>query len=315
MEQIRELLVTALRKQDESRARSNQVQIGPSELGSCSRKVWYRLNAYDKTNTTTLKLAAIMGTAIHGAVEEALALIDPTGQKYVVESEVEAHGIKAHIDLWIPELGAVVDWKTVKMKNLSYFPSQQQRWQVQTYGYLLEANGHKVNTVNLVAIARDGDERDVKVHSEPYDRKVAEEALAWLERIKASAVAPDPEKDPSFCRNYCDFYDETGDFGCRGKEPAPAGATTIDDADIDKKALLYVQLNKEISDLTNSRDALKEEFEGIAGRTTSGVDISWTTVKARTSIDEKQVEQLLGFVPRVQVGKDTTRLNIKLKGN
>lgn len=314
MTDIKDILLKSLHARDEARARSNQVQIGPSELGSCRRKVWYRLNQYEKINDTRLKLAAIMGTAIHGAIEEALAVADPTGTKYVVESEVEYGGIKAHIDLWVPELGAVVDWKTVKVKNLSYFPSQQQRWQVQTYGYLLAMNGHKVNTVNLVAIARDGDERDIKVHSEPYDQRVAEEALAWLEQIKQSNEAPDPEKDVAFCKNYCEFYDPTGEIGCRGKEIAAQGAV-ITDTDLDKKALLYLQLNREISQLTENRDGLKEEFEGVTGQTLSGVDISWSTVKARTSIDEKKVEELLGFVPRVQVGKDSTRLNIKLKGN
>ena len=314
MTDIKELLITALRNRDAARPRSNQVQIGPSELGSCSRKVWYRLHEYEPTNDDTLKLAAIMGTAIHGSIEEALGILDPTNTKYVVESEVEYGGIKAHIDLWIPEIGAVVDWKTSKIKSLNYFPSKQQRWQVQTYGWLLAQTGHHVNTVNLVAIARDGDERDVKVHSEPYDPRVAEEALAWLESIKQASEAPDPEKDPSFCRNYCQFYDETGEIGCRGKEIAAQGAV-ITDTDIDRDALLYLQLNREISELTDKRDGLKERFEGINGHTASGVDISWTAVKARTSIDEKKVEELLGFVPRIQVGKDTVRLNVKLKGN
>ena len=53
-------------------------------------------------------------------------------------------------------LDDVIDWKTSKVRNLSYFPSTQQRWQVQTYGYLLAKNGHDVKRVSLVAIARDG---------------------------------------------------------------------------------------------------------------------------------------------------------------
>ena len=35
----KELLLTALRAQDAGRSRSTQVQIGPSELGGCRRKV------------------------------------------------------------------------------------------------------------------------------------------------------------------------------------------------------------------------------------------------------------------------------------
>ena len=59
----KELLLTALRAGDAKRSRSTQVQIGPSEVGGCRRKVWYRLNDQPETNDNELKLAAIMGTA------------------------------------------------------------------------------------------------------------------------------------------------------------------------------------------------------------------------------------------------------------
>ena len=127
--ELKELLTSVLHQKDATRSRSKQTQIGPSELGGCRRKVWYRLNDQPETNDNELKLAAVMGTAIHAAIEEALQHADPTGLKYVVEQEVEADGMKAHIDLWVPELGAVVDWKTSKVRNLAYFPSMQQRWQ------------------------------------------------------------------------------------------------------------------------------------------------------------------------------------------
>ena len=180
----KDFLIEILHAKENTRARSNQVQIGPSELGGCRRKVYYRLHDQHPTNDNEMKLAAIMGTAIHAAIENAIELADPEGKKYLVEQEVEYGDMKAHIDLWIPETGDVVDWKTVKKTNLSYFPSTQQRWQVQVYGYLLEKSGKgKPTTVNLVAIPRDGDERDIKVHSEPYDPAIAEEALNWLAAV------------------------------------------------------------------------------------------------------------------------------------
>ena len=64
----KELLLTALRAGDAKRSRSTQVQIGPSEVGGCRRKVWYRLNDQPETNNNELKLAAIMGTAIHAEI-------------------------------------------------------------------------------------------------------------------------------------------------------------------------------------------------------------------------------------------------------
>lgn len=312
MSDPKQLLIDVLRAKDAGRSRSKQTQIGPSELGGCRRKVWYRLNDQPETNQNELKLAAIMGTAIHASIEDAIRTVDPKGEKYWVETSVEYSGMKAHIDLFIPESGDVVDWKTVKKSNLSYFPSAQQRWQVQVYGYLLDKSGKgKVRTVNLVAIARDGDERDVVVHSEPYDPSIAEEALNWLSAIKESADAPAPERDQNYCKSYCKFYDESGEIGCAGlkKERIKDELPVIAETGIDSSALLYLQLDEEIKKLTEKRDSLRESLEGITGETTSGIQITWSTVN-RSTVDTSEVEKLLGFVPKKE-GQPSSRLNIK----
>lgn len=212
----KELLLTVLHAKDASRDRSKQSEVGPSEIGGCRRKVWYRLNNQPETNEDQSKLAAIMGTAIHAAIEDAIGHLDPEHKEYLVETEVAYGDLKAHVDLFVPSTGAVIDWKTSKVKNLSYFPTQQQRYQVQVYGYLLSKNGYEVKTVNLVAIARDGIEKDVKVHTEPYDEVIALEALQWLANVKAMTEAPEPERDATFCKDYCQFYDESGQMGCVG---------------------------------------------------------------------------------------------------
>jgi hypothetical protein len=253
-----------------------------------------------------------MGTAIHAAIEEAIGAIDPEGKEYLVETEVAFGDMKAHVDLFVPSTGAVIDWKTSKIKNLSYFPSNQQRWQVQVYGYLLSKNGYDVKTVNLVAIARDGAEKDVKVHTEPYDEVMALAALAWLENVKASTTLPEPEKDQSFCKDYCQYYDATEQMGCGGlkKERIVLSEVVIEDEEVDKHALHYLQLDSKIKELEKERDSLKASLEGATGTTASGIEISWTTVKGRETVDANEVEKLLGFVPKV-VGNESTRLTIK----
>ena len=309
----KELLVTALHKKENSRPRSNQVQIGPSELGGCRRKVWYRLNDQPETNDNELKLAAIMGTAIHGAIESAL----DGREDLMIETEVEYNGMKAHIDLFIPESGDVVDWKTVKKQNLSYFPSQQQRWQVQVYGYLLDKSGKgKPRRVNLVAIPRDGDERDIKVYSEDYDESVALEALSWLEAIKVSSEAPSPERDESYCKFYCKYYDASGQLGCVGikKERTKTEEILIQDSDADKNALEYLQLDAKIKELTDRRDGLKESLTGLLGVTLSGVQVQWTTVKGAFLVDKNEVQNKLGYIPGKE-GKESVRLTIKQTGD
>ena len=308
---IKELLVKALHDKENNRPRSTQVQIGPSELGGCRRKVWYRLNNQPETNDAELKLAAIMGTAIHSAIESALA----GNNSILLESTVEYNGMKAHVDAFLPDTGDVIDWKTVKAKNLSYFPSQQQRWQVQVYGYLIEKSGvGKPKTVNLVAIPRDGDERDIKVHSEPYDEKVALEALDWLAAIKDSAEAPAPERDESYCKFYCKYYDSTGEMGCVGlkKERTKTELPIIDNPDADKSAMEYLQLDNQIKELTKRKEALRDGLSGLLGVTKSGFEIKWTTIQSNT-VDKEAVEKALGFVPTKQ-GKESARLSIKHTG-
>ena len=313
---MKDFLVDILHAKENSRPRSNQVQIGPSELGGCRRKVYYRLHDQHQTNDNEMKLAAIMGTAIHSAIENALALADTTGTKYVVEQEVVWGDMKAHIDLWIPETGDVVDWKTVKKNNLSYFPSTQQRWQVQVYGYLLEKSGKgKPVNVNLVAIPRDGDERDITVHSEPYDANIAEEALRWLAEIKQATEAPAPERDENYCRFYCKYYDASGEIGCVGLKKKDGNGTdvVIADPDVDKAALLYLQLGEQIKDLEAKQDSIKESLQGISGTTYSGVSVNWTQVLGRKTVDTKALEESGIEIPYKE-GKESQRLTIKQTG-
>jgi hypothetical protein len=308
MEDIKKALIDALYEKENNRGRSKQKQVGPSELGGCRRKVWYKLNDQPATNGGELKLAAIMGTAIHTAIENALA----NNNNFILEATVEFNGMKAHIDLFIPETGDVVDWKTVKYKNLSYFPSQQQRWQVQVYGYLLDKSGKgKPQRVSLVAIPRDGDERDIKVHTEPYDESIALEALNWLEAIKEAQEAPAPEREESYCKFYCKYYDASGEVGCVGlkKGLTETDVPVLDDADLELKALEYVQLDRRIKDLEAKKEGLRDTFSGIVGRTPSGLEIKWSTVQVN-SVDKEAVEKALGYVPTKQ-GKESTRLSIK----
>ena len=219
MIELQDLLSKSLNAYDKNRDRSKQVEIGPSSVGGCRRQVYYHLTEQPVTNPDTESLAAILGTFIHSGISEAIKREDPWGDNFIIEQGVEYDGLKGHIDLYIRDAGLVVDWKTTKKKSLRYFPSEQQRWQVQLYGWLLANNGEKVNEVALVAIPRDGDMADIRVHKESYDEAVAADALAWLGAVKKLAEdreVPPAEKYAGFCAAYCRFYDATGEVGCQG---------------------------------------------------------------------------------------------------
>jgi hypothetical protein len=191
--------------------RDKQKAVGPSEIGGCRRKVWHRIQGTPQTNLGTLRLAATLGTAIHGWIEESLK-DDP---RYLIETTVEREGIKGHVDCFDTERNMVIDWKTIKLSGVPYFPAKQQRWQVQVYGWLMSSE-REVASVCLVGIPRDGTDRDIVTHVEPYSESMALEAVAWLDELKGMSEPPKPEKPKKFCRDYCTFFDPTGVIGCQG---------------------------------------------------------------------------------------------------
>lgn len=304
-------LIKVLKAGDKLSARSQQVSIGPSEIGDCSRKVYYKLNGQEPTNPDTLQMAAIMGTAIHGYIENAIKRTDPFGDRYLLEIEAEADGIKGHIDVYDKTNREVIDWKTVKIKNLGFFPSKSQRWQVQIYGHLLKSNGYEVDNVTLVAIPRDGDERDIVFHSEAFDPAVVAEAFAWYENVKSATEAPAPEKDASFCQHYCPFFDESGAKGCTGRTAKDdQDDFLIEDESIANAAQAYIELGITIRDLEKKQDAAKASLEGINGKTANGIKIKWSSVAGRSSVDEAAVKEALGYVPTKQ-GKGYEKITVK----
>jgi hypothetical protein len=217
--EIAKMLVGALAAHDDQRDRSVQVDVGPSSIGDCKRRVFMHITNAPKVNDTD-KLAAIMGTFIHSGIAEAIKREDPFGDNFLIEQEFAIEGLRGHVDLYIKDRKQIVDWKTTKAKSLRYFPSEQQVMQVQVYGYLLEQNGFEVEKVTLVAVARDGGFNDIREHTENYDPEIAKRGLAWLAEVQEMAKngeIPDPEKSVYFCRSYCDYYDATGVNGCPAK--------------------------------------------------------------------------------------------------
>ena len=298
----KQILVDALLAADNDRARSKQTAIGVSQLGGCRRSVWHQLQGHAGTNPT-LRLASIMGTAIHATIEQALQ-----DKGYLLEFRIEAaDGLPpATIDCYDPETGTVTDFKTITKKNADYFVSKQKRWQVQTYGYLLAKAGHKVTTVQLLGIPRDGNELDVIDWSEPYDEQVALEALAWLQDLEARTEAPAPERDAStFCKTYCPFF---GDL-CQGVGKDFSGEPITDEV-VTKAASTYVALNAQIKELEAQKDAAKTALEGVSGVTFDGVKVSWSEIAGRSTPDMDAIKLLLDDVPMKQ-GASSVRLTVK----
>ena len=213
-----EVLKSALVQADNARARSEQVEIGASSIGGCRAQAWHIINQTPKTNERTEKLAAIFGTAIHSAIQEALLSFDVFGDDFLLEGEFKTAELKGHCDFYSRENRLVADWKTTTLKWLQKFPTRQQKIQVNLYGYLLRSNGYDVERVALVGIPRDGKMSDIVKWEDNYSQELVDEGLNWLAEVKAMPTAPLPERPARiFCASYCSYYDPTGEKGCIGK--------------------------------------------------------------------------------------------------
>ena len=296
------ILIDALHNQDGGRARSLQTAIGVSQLGGCRRQVWHKLQGAAETNPT-LRLASIMGTAIHATIETALA-----NHGYLLEHRIEAkNGFPpATIDCFDPITGTVTDFKTITKKNVDYFVGKQKRYQVHTYGFLLAQDGFDVKRVQLIGIPRDGNENDVIEWSEPYDESVALEALAWLKDVESLTEAPAPERDAnSFCKDYCPFFGEL----CSGIPKDFTGNPITDDT-VTLAAARYKQILVEEKSLAAEKDGVKEALAGVSGITFDGVKISWSEVAGRQTPDMDAIKALLPDVP-MKNGLPSIRLSVK----
>jgi hypothetical protein len=196
---------------DAASSRSQQRAIGPSEVGEpCERQLSYKLLDWPETNDSRDPIAAIIGTGFHMWMAEkfeARQVVMPDGQpRYRIEERVTvrpsplpAAALEGSSDLFDRLALLNNDWKLVGVSTHDKYrrqgPSEKYRIQAHLYGLGQENAGQAPARVAVTFIAR---YHELKVHvwSEPYDRQVALDALARLDRIQQRVIDLDPEAHP-----------------------------------------------------------------------------------------------------------------------
>jgi hypothetical protein len=169
---------------------------------------------------------------------------------------------------------------------------------------LANKNNIKITHVGLVAIARDGNENDIVEMVEPYNEQIALDAVAKYHQIKEQFDAPRPEKDATFCINYCQY------FGACPGITSPSSATLIENDEIALLAKNYKDLQSQSKQISDQLDFIKVALDGTTGVTRDGTVIKWSQVAGRQTIDESAVIEALGYVPKKQ-GNGYVRLTVK----
>lgn len=193
---------------DQQRARSQQREIGWSEVGGCRRRAGYRLAGTEPTNPGS-SVQAVMGTAIHSAVQDVLREYAEPGD--LVEEEVRFAGILGHYDRYEAATATLIDVKTTSSRWLKTVkvegPPQNTLWQINGYAASLISAGKPVRRLVLDYLARDTGEEHRWVGTP--NPQMVREALAWLKNVRDTQLEwlpRDYEPDSAFCR-HCPFRD------------------------------------------------------------------------------------------------------------
>lgn len=181
-----------LGRYEASRPRSMQTALGPSEVGmECQRALAYRLLNTPEKPDNRLPWAPLVGTAVHATIAEALELENKRlgRERWIVETRVDpGGGVPGSCDAYDVDTCTVIDWKAVGVKSLAELPHHMKpeyETQAHIYGLGYENAGREVRWVRICLLARAShDFRQSREWTRPYDRGIAERALARLTETK-----------------------------------------------------------------------------------------------------------------------------------
>lgn len=233
---------------DDSRPRSMQTTLGPSELGTpCQRQIAMKLAGIPRQLPDARPAwAPMQGTAMHTLMEEALRYHNTKlgRPRWLIEEKLQIdHEVSGHGDAFDTDFGMVVDWKyvgvtTLKKAKRKTVPneelvSQDYRVQAHLYGYGHARAGRDVRWVRLVLLARSHMYDDSTEWTEAYRPEIAIWALdryyATQDLINHLDLTNNPTLWPAVpavsgdsC-SWCPFRRQGGpadDTGCPGNTQA-----------------------------------------------------------------------------------------------
>jgi hypothetical protein len=265
----------AARWVDDRKARSRQVQLGASDVGTCMRQVAYILTKTPKSDKDESEhRQAILGTWIHKGALWALHKVYGA----IIEVRVGNGFLKGHADAYYQIDAVVEDLKTRSRLNIDnvrvYGPARLELFQVHIYADLVQQGAFQrterrlkgeqlVLDVRLRYVSRD--DGDEFVWQQPYDPEIAKEAWAWLAEARSytdPTDAPRGQNGPGLsvvCDN-CEW--RTACWGDRVLGRKPQWILLQDDEDVAEALIEYEQLRVEAADLDARRALNRSKLDG-----------------------------------------------------
>lgn len=270
---------------DRTRPRSRQRELGWSEVGGCKRRAGYRLAGTEPTNPGG-SVQAVMGTAIHAAVQQVLNEV--AKPEDLVEYPVTFAGIPGHLDRYEADTATLIDVKTTSSRWLEHIklhgPDRTHLWQLGGYGAALISQGRKVRRVVIDYIARDTGE--LYRWADRFNPQWTRDALAWLENVRSvelEMLNRDYAPDSPFCQ-HCPFLATCWEGAVPNRDPR--SVLLVEDQDALKWARQLEAARQVIADAKEleaeakgALDALRPNESGKSDPIDVGLDdkcLQWT---------------------------------------
>lgn len=214
-------IVGLIKYADANSPRSLQTALGPSEIGTpCERRLAYRLANLPPVNHNRDPWPAIVGTAVHRWLEDAVLKYE--GGDFIPESELHIDpALTGHSDLFTN--GTVIDYKTggpdVMREVRKHGPSRAYKIQTQLYGLGQQRAGREVNHVCLIYLPRAGWLSGIYVWVDKYRPEIAEAAIDRMYGVARGLIEVDIFKHPEVFNEipamddhcgFCPYYRKEG---------------------------------------------------------------------------------------------------------
>lgn len=288
------------RQWDADRPRSQQLTIGWSGMSECRSWMGFKLAEAWPTDDEE-NWRAIVGTALHawlGAVRLG-AMADEDRVDTDFEVPVVYGGVPGHADEVAWKRRGVTDYKFPTIASLRVWDDPQVLDDkfVQVQGYAAGVmdtekwqamhGDAEVEEVRLLAAPVDGKFDDWQTFVRPFDRKVADDALAnkdWVLRSVQEGRQLPRDKPWFWCENFCEFF-----TACRGGPRDDNGPFELIG---DPELAVAVERYGEAMAAERLKKELLPLIKGIRGRTANGWKVSLGRKPAGKFVyDEELIER------------------------
>lgn len=284
-------LLAALVQHENDRPRSQQLRLGPSELGGCREYIRNVMAGAPVQGNEEWPVAAVVGTLVGDHLESVSQLrLGARTQVPVTATLPNGLTVSGTADMVFEDRNAVGDVKTkVGLSEVrKEGPSLENLCQVSVYALGLVQMGvlKEGATASLLYVDRSGVEQSI------YEVELGWERIQYFVELVCDRLADVVEaqehidagevewaralrdKTPPFCyspRVMCPFRD----LCWQGSEWVPD--EVIADQDVIDTVERFVRVRDAYNDASRERAELREALRGVSGVTPSGYSVNWAT--------------------------------------